>query len=68
VPLFSLAYAELYLTTAAVVRRFDWEMYETKLEDIVLHSDFFVGVGASDVYGKGVRVKMASRAAQRKHC
>ncbi|KAI8202042.1 Exopolygalacturonase X-1 [Colletotrichum sp. SAR 10_65] len=31
----NLAYAELYLATATVIRRFDWEMFETTLDDVV---------------------------------
>ena len=50
----SVAYAELYLTLAAVVPRFDLEMFETTAEDIVMDRDFFVGVPKLD--SKGVRV------------
>ncbi|KAJ6440648.1 putative thiol methyltransferase 2 [Purpureocillium lavendulum] len=50
----NLAYAEIYLTIAAVVRRFDWEMYETTLDDIVCKHDFFVAVASLD--SKGLKV------------
>ena len=56
----SLAYAELYLTMAAVVRQFDWEMYETDLRDIVCQRDFFVAV--ADLESKGVRATITRRA------
>lgn len=55
----SLAYAELYLTIAMVVRRFDWEMYETGLDDIVCKRDFFIAVG--DLKSKGVRAILQAR-------
>ena len=31
---YSLAYAELYMTIASFVRRFDMELYETTMDDI----------------------------------
>ncbi|KAI8253328.1 Exopolygalacturonase X-1 [Colletotrichum sp. SAR 10_77] len=49
----NLAYAELYLATATVVRRFDWEMFETTLDDVVCKHDFFVAVG--DLNTKAMR-------------
>jgi cytochrome P450 len=55
----NLAYAELYLTVAAVVHRLDREMYETGLSDIVCNHDFFVGV--ADLNSKGVRAKLMAR-------
>jgi hypothetical protein len=55
----SLAYAELYLSLAMIVRRFDWELYETTLDDVVCKHDFFVA--ASDLESKGVRATLLSR-------
>ncbi|OAQ82146.1 benzoate 4-monooxygenase cytochrome p450 [Purpureocillium lilacinum] len=55
----NLAYAEMYLTILAVVRRFDWEMYETTLDDIVCKHDFFVAVASLD--SKGVRARLSAR-------
>lgn len=55
----SLAYAELYLATTTVVRRFDWEMFETTLDDVVCKHDFFVAVG--DLNTKGVRATLSHR-------
>ncbi|KAK4173318.1 putative cytochrome P450 E-class, group I [Triangularia setosa] len=40
----SLAYAELYLTTAALVKRFDWGMYETLLERDIDYTDTTQGL------------------------
>ncbi|EAW12902.1 cytochrome P450 [Aspergillus clavatus NRRL 1] len=39
----NLAYAELYRTIAAVARRFDMELYETTLEDILVNRDLGFG-------------------------
>jgi len=49
----------MYLTIVAVVRRFDWEMYETTLDDIVCKHDFFVAVASLD--SKGVRARLSAR-------
>ncbi|MCJ1391701.1 hypothetical protein MMC18_004566 [Xylographa bjoerkii] len=50
----NLAYAELYLTLAAVFRRFDMELYETTEEDVKVVHDFIFGAPRLD--SKGVRV------------
>ncbi|KAK2760521.1 benzoate 4-monooxygenase cytochrome p450 [Colletotrichum kahawae] len=55
----NLAYAELFLATATIVRRFDWEMFETTLNDVVCKHDFFVAVG--DLNTKGVRATLSHR-------
>lgn len=55
----SLAYAEMYLAVATVVRRYNWEMYETTVDDIVCKHDFFVAV--ADLETKGVRARMRAR-------
>lgn len=55
----SLAHAEIYLTTAMLVRRFDWDLYETTLNDIVCKRDFFVAVASLE--SKGVRATLSSR-------
>jgi hypothetical protein len=39
----SLAYAEMYLTLAAVLRRFEMENFETTPDDAILERDFLVG-------------------------
>ncbi|KAK3997029.1 hypothetical protein QBC44DRAFT_316060 [Cladorrhinum sp. PSN332] len=55
----NLAYSELYLTIATIVRRFDWEMYETTLEDIVCKHDFMVPV--ANLSSKGIRARITAR-------
>jgi cytochrome P450 len=49
----NLAYAEMFLTIAAIFRRLDLEMYETSLEDVRIERDFFVAAPRLD--SKGVR-------------
>ena len=49
----SLAYAELYLTLATILSRFELENYETTTDDVAIHRDFFVGVPKEG--SKGVR-------------
>jgi hypothetical protein len=53
-PCKSLAYAELYLTLATVLRRFDMESFETTLDDAILDRDHFVG-GARRLDSEGIR-------------
>ncbi|MCJ1436172.1 hypothetical protein MMC27_005550 [Xylographa pallens] len=50
----NLAYAELYLTLAAIFRRFDLELFETSGEDVRVVHDFIFGAPRLD--SKGVRV------------
>lgn len=53
----NLAWAELYLTLAYVVMRFDMEVYDTLVErDVLIDRDFFVGVPKEE--SKGIRVKV----------
>lgn len=40
----SLAYAEMRLTLATILRRFELENYETTVEDVRIARDYFVGV------------------------
>jgi len=49
----------MYLAAATLIRRYDWEMYETTLDDIVCKRDFFVAV--ADLDSKGVRARIVSR-------
>ncbi|KAK8023456.1 benzoate 4-monooxygenase cytochrome P450 [Apiospora marii] len=39
----NLAYAELYMTLASIIRRFDMELYETGPEDIRIHREMGIG-------------------------
>ena len=50
---FSLAYAEMFLTIAAIFRKFDIDMFETTIDDIKIERDFFVAAPKLD--SKGVR-------------
>jgi hypothetical protein len=50
----SLAYAELLLTLAGIIRRFDFELFETTFDDVKIERDAFVA--AARVGSKGVRV------------
>ena len=50
----NLAYAELFLTISTLFSRFDMELFETSLEDVVMERDFFVAT--PKVGSKGVRV------------
>ncbi|KAJ4504170.1 hypothetical protein HRR75_007793 [Exophiala dermatitidis] len=57
---FHLAYAELYLTVAMIMSRFEMENYETSYEtDIRIDRDFFVGVPSPE--SKGVRAKIVAQ-------
>lgn len=52
----SLAYAELYMALAAVVRRFGdgMQLFETTVDDVDIHHDIFVPMPKAG--SKGVRV------------
>jgi hypothetical protein len=50
----SLAYAELYLTLATVLRRFEMENFETTLDDAILERDYYVG-GPRRLDSQGIR-------------
>nr|WNS47921.1 CapF [Capnodium sp. TTI-000886] len=54
----NLAYAELYLTTATVFSRFDFELHGTTQDDVKVCHDFFVGMPYLE--SQGVRVKISS--------
>lgn len=53
---YSFAYAELYLTIAAFVRRFEMEIYETTIENIRTVRE--IGVGYPKDGSVSVRVKI----------
>ncbi|KAK4222217.1 cytochrome P450 [Podospora fimiseda] len=55
----NLAYSELYLKIATLVRRFDWEMYETIRDDIVCKHNFMATV--ADLNSKGVRARITTK-------
>ena len=54
----SLAYAELYLTLSAMLRRFHLELFDTTSEDIEAVCDAFMPMPKED--SKGVRVMVSS--------
>ncbi|KAF2665445.1 cytochrome P450 [Microthyrium microscopicum] len=54
----NLAYAELFLTIAYVFRHFDFELWETTIEDVKIDRDLFVP--ASKPGSKGVRLLVKS--------
>jgi len=49
-----LAYAELFLTIAYIFQEFDFELFETTIEDATMERDFFVASPKLD--SKDVRV------------
>jgi hypothetical protein len=49
----SLAWAELYLTLAAVIHRFDLQLYQTEMRDVKPRYDHFVPFPETN---NGVRV------------
>ncbi|KAH8893094.1 cytochrome P450 [Thozetella sp. PMI_491] len=55
----NLAYAELYLATYMVATKFDWELYQTSLDDVVCAHDFFVA--GVNMKSKGVRATLSRR-------
>ncbi|ESZ89926.1 hypothetical protein SBOR_9688 [Sclerotinia borealis F-4128] len=50
----NLAYAELYLTTAHILTRFDFSLYETTKKDVEIKRDHFVAAPAAG--SMGIRV------------
>jgi hypothetical protein len=52
----SLAYAELFLTTAAIFRRYDMELFDTTIDDIKVKHDFFAAAPAQPARGIKVRI------------
>jgi len=54
--IYSLAYAELYLTLAIVISRFNFELFETTIDDVKLARDFFVGI--PKLGSKGIRARI----------
>jgi hypothetical protein len=57
---FSLAYTEIYLGLAAILRRFDLELFDTvRQRDVDTVRDCFVGMPSPQ--SKGVRIKILRR-------
>ncbi|EXJ78793.1 hypothetical protein A1O1_09195 [Capronia coronata CBS 617.96] len=55
----NLAYAEMFLTMATLWSRFDFELYETTLDDVLWKHDFFTAF--PEDASKGIRVKARQR-------
>ncbi|KAH9844662.1 Cytochrome-P450 monooxygenase [Teratosphaeria destructans] len=53
----NLAYAEMYLTSAAMFTAFDFDLFETTRKDVDIAHDFFVGF--PPLKSKGVRVTVS---------
>ncbi|KAF2773329.1 cytochrome P450 [Teratosphaeria nubilosa] len=53
----NLAYAEMYLTAAAMFTSFDFDLFETTRMDVDVAHDFFVGF--PPLQSKGVRVRVS---------
>jgi hypothetical protein len=49
--LVSLAYAELYLTTAALVRHFDFELADSSIKNITMYRDYALSFDEDYNYG-----------------
>ncbi|RAL63677.1 hypothetical protein DID88_003720 [Monilinia fructigena] len=54
----NLAYAELFLTTAYILKRFDFELFGTTKKDVEIKRDHFVAAPAAG--SKGIRVIVTS--------
>ena len=53
----NLAYAELHIVLATILRRFpNLELLDTKVEDIVIQHDFFGGMSKYSPEDKGMQV------------
>ncbi|KAH8703443.1 putative cytochrome P450 [Talaromyces proteolyticus] len=53
----NLAYAEIYLVVAAIVTRFDLELYETTVDDVLPAREFFIPRPKAGSKGVMVKVK-----------
>lgn len=52
----SLAYAEMYLTIAALIRNFDFELVDSSIDDIALYRDYALAMNKN--YGFGIKVRI----------
>jgi hypothetical protein len=52
----SLAYAELYLTTAAIFRNFDMALVESSVEDVIAARSFLLGFTKNNTFGINFKV------------
>jgi hypothetical protein len=56
-----MAYAELYLTTAAVVQNFDLELVDSSIKDIMPDRDFGLAFNKDFNFGVNFRVTKVLR-------
>ena len=52
----SLAYVEMWFALGVAFRRFEFELYQTTIRDVLPARDFFIGIAPAD--SKGVRMKV----------
>ena len=52
----SLAYVEMWFALGVAFRRFEFELYQTTIRDVLPTRDFFIGITPAD--SKGVRMKV----------
>ena len=52
----SLAWMELFLAAGTILRKFELELYETNISDVLLAHDFFLPSPKLD--SKGIRIKV----------
>jgi hypothetical protein len=55
--LISLAYAELYLTTAALVRHFDFELGDSSIKNITMYRDYALSFDEDYNYGSKFTIR-----------
>lgn len=53
---YSLAWTEIFVAAGTILRKFDLELYETDISDVLLAHDFFLPSPKLD--SKGVRIKV----------
>jgi hypothetical protein len=56
--MYSLAYAEMYMTIAALVSKFEFELVDSGMQDIKVHRDY--GFGFNEKYEFGVDFRITS--------
>ena len=55
----SLAYCQITITLATLIRRFDFQLFETTVEDVTPSRDCFIAYPAKG--RKGVRLRVVGR-------
>lgn len=52
----SLAYAQIYLTVAALIRNFDMELVDSSVKNVEIHRDFAMGFTEDRSFGVQFKV------------